>query len=142
MTFLSSYYNMTIHHFEIPHIPSKFENGTEKPRGPPIVRSYMLEINPNWVNGSRADRLNVIDARWVDMQSGYFIDITTVRPSDTHPVKGMLGCKDGHEYLEKSIFPLRETVFEGQLAHVPYAYVGIIIAEYGKKALTRVQLEE
>jgi hypothetical protein len=59
----------------------------------------MLEINPHYVNREQSDRLNVIDARWVDTTSGLFIDITTARYNYTHQAgEGMLSCKDGHEY--------------------------------------------
>jgi hypothetical protein len=59
----------------------------------------MLEINPNYKVRDQSDTLNVIDARWVDTDSGLFIDITTVHKNLTHPAgPGILSCKDGHEY--------------------------------------------
>ncbi len=80
--FLASYYNMTIHKYVT----------LEVPQG----RKYMIEINPNYVNGSTADRLNMIDGRWIDTITGVFIDITTVRPKKGQP--GSLACKDKHNY--------------------------------------------
>ena len=56
----------------------------------------MIEINPNYVNGSTSDRLNMIDARWIDTITGVFIDITTVRLKKGAP--GLLTCKDRHNY--------------------------------------------
>jgi hypothetical protein len=85
LNFLAEYYNMTVHRYRTPSIPDG--------------RDYMLEINPNYVNPSRTDKLNVIDARWVDTTSGLFIDITAVRRNESNPVPGLLQCKDGHEYL-------------------------------------------
>ena len=66
-------------------------------------RDYMLEVNPQYTDPSYKDYLNVIDARWIDYQTGLFIDITAVRP---HPSKAHTLCsKDKHE--EKvSIIPL------------------------------------
>lgn len=85
MHFLASYYNMTVFHYRTPRIPEG--------------RDYMLEINPHYTNREQTDRLNVIDARWVDTTSGLFIDITAARYNLTHPEgEGMLSCKDGHEY--------------------------------------------
>jgi hypothetical protein len=85
MQFLASYYNMTIFHYRTPRIPEG--------------RDYMLEINPMYKVRDQSDKLNVIDARWVDTESGLFIDITTVRKNYTHPAgPGILSCKDGHEY--------------------------------------------
>lgn len=83
--YLASYYNMTVFHYKTPRIPEG--------------RDYMLEINPHYANREQTDKLNVIDARWVDTESGLFIDITTARYNNTHPSgEGMLSCKDGHEY--------------------------------------------
>jgi hypothetical protein len=85
MHYLASYYNMSVFHYKTPRIPEG--------------RDYMLEVNPHYVNREQSDKLNVIDARWVDTTSGLFIDITTARYNYTHPAgEGMLSCKDGHEY--------------------------------------------
>ena len=85
MHYLASYYNMSVFHYKTPRIPEG--------------RDYMLEVNPHYVNREQTDKLNVIDARWVDTTSGLFIDITTARYNYTHPAgAGMLSCKDGHEY--------------------------------------------
>ena len=88
MHFLASYYNMTVHHHRLPHIPEG--------------RDYMLEINPHYVERTEADRLNVIDARWIDTETGLFIDITTIRRDDTRVLNGVEGAlmvKDRHHYL-------------------------------------------
>ncbi|KAL8739132.1 MAG: hypothetical protein Q9181_000161 [Wetmoreana brouardii] len=86
MHFLASYYNMTIHTVR----------STYAPQG----KNYMLEINPKWVDGSPNDELNQIDARWIDMLSGVFIDITAVRRKRKNP--GILFCKDRHRYRVSS----------------------------------------
>ena len=83
MHFLASYYNMTMHHYISPQMP-------------PGGRNYMLEINPGYVNGSPDDWLNVIDARWIDTETGVFIDITTARPKPGE--KGVIQIKDQHQY--------------------------------------------
>lgn len=85
MQLLASYYNMSTFHFKKPQVQE--------------WRNYLLEINPNYINREQTDKLNVIDARWIDMDSGMFIDITTVRYNLTHPEgEGILSCKDGHEF--------------------------------------------
>lgn len=56
----------------------------------------MLEINPGYVNGSAADWLNMIDGRYIDMDKGLFIDMTTVRRKEGST--GKLTCKDKHDY--------------------------------------------
>lgn len=85
--FLADYYNMTEHHFDIPNVKGG--------------RTYMLEINPNYLVKSEEDTLNKIDARWIDMSSGLFIDITAVRKDEEKRSQGnpeALTCKDKHHY--------------------------------------------
>ena len=77
---LASYYNMTIHTFYF---------------GEDERRDYMLEVNPKYTDPSYDDTLNVIDARWIDIETGLFIDITAVRPHETK--KGIMCSKDKHE---------------------------------------------
>lgn len=61
----------------------------------------MLEINPGYVNGSSTDSLNMIDGRYIDMESGLFIDMTTIRPKEGVP--GKMTCKDRHQYEVSTI---------------------------------------
>jgi hypothetical protein len=78
---------MTEHHFDLPGV----DGG----------RAYMLEINPNYVVKSEQDTMNKIDARWIDMSSGLFIDITAVRKDENKRKNGhpeALACKDKHHY--------------------------------------------
>jgi hypothetical protein len=48
-------------------------------------KKYLLEINPNYINTSTTDTFNHIDARWIDVSNGLYIDITTVHEAPTHP---------------------------------------------------------
>ncbi|EFW99162.1 mannosylphosphorylation protein [Grosmannia clavigera kw1407] len=129
MYYLAAYYNMSIFHYKTPRLP----NG----------RKYLLEVNPNYVNREQTDKLNVIDARWIDTETGVFIDITTARYNLTHPAgEGMLSCKDGHEYRDTYIFPLRNTVFEGTPVKIPYRYRDLLVAEYGTWALANTDFHD
>ena len=70
----------------------------------------MLEINPAYINGSPNDRFNMIDARWIDIETGVFIDITVVRHREgLEP--GMMDCKDRHKYMVSSPYFLSSCVF-------------------------------
>lgn len=83
--YLANYHNMS----------TFFYRTTAFPEG----RHYLLEVNPHYINREQTDVLNLIDARWIDTDSGMFIDITAVRYNMTHPEgEGMLSCKDGHEF--------------------------------------------
>jgi len=87
IAFLAKYYNMTEYHFNLPHIREG--------------RTYLLEVNPHYTIRTTSDKLNVIDARWIDTETGLFIDISTVRPNFTaraEGIEGALMCKDGHHY--------------------------------------------
>ena len=89
--FLASYYNLTLHTYQ--------------------KRNYMLEVNPNYRDGSFKDKLNVIDARWIDTETGLFIDITAVRSKKG--VKGVVASKDKHEEkVYSSTFPSAPFVLE------------------------------
>ena len=88
MHFLALNYNMSMYHYHLPNIPEG--------------RDYMLEVNPAYVNGDVKDKLNMIDARWIDTETGLFIDITTIRVNHTARALGIAGalmCKDKHHYL-------------------------------------------
>lgn len=115
--FLASYYNMTIHNFK--------------------KRNYLLEVNPKYTDDSYEDRLNVIDARWIDTETGLFIDITAVRPRPGK--KNVLCSKDQHEELTQDLFPLRDSIFEGQNVKIPYDYAKLLTSEYGTASLTRTK---
>jgi LicD family len=110
----------------------------------PGGRDYLLEINPNYKNDSITDFLNVIDGRWIDMESGLFIDITTLRPNRTAEAlgqRGMMMCKDKHWFWEKSIYPLRDSVFENIPVKVPHAYTELLEEEYTPQSLTRTNFQ-
>lgn len=94
MAFLAKYYNMTEYHYQIPGLLD--DQGNKK------TRTYLMEVNPHFVYRDTADKLNVIDARWIDTETGLFIDISTVRPdydSRAQGVQGALMVKDRHKYL-------------------------------------------
>ncbi|KAF2657008.1 hypothetical protein K491DRAFT_627426 [Lophiostoma macrostomum CBS 122681] len=139
MAFLAAYYNMTVYHFTV-KIPPEAAGDELDEAG----RDYLLEINPNWTNNSTLDLHNVIDARWIDMTTGLFIDITTLRynQSSEDTAEGQkLFCKDKHTYMSKSVFPLRESEYEGKPVKVPYSYAELLEEEYGKKVMTRTRWE-
>lgn len=104
------------------------------------VKKYVLDVNPHWVDRSK-DEDNKIDARFLDMESGLFIDITTLRGNGFKMNGGdveVMTVKDGHHYAYDDVFPLRESRFEGAPAWVPFAYPEILAEEYGEDALVDV----
>ncbi|KAF1930577.1 uncharacterized protein M421DRAFT_45816, partial [Didymella exigua CBS 183.55] len=121
-------------------------------------KRYLLEVNPHFTDTSTRDKHNRIDARWIDTSTGLFIDITTVHPvpsplpdaarrshkfvlkepaaHTTHQDQTHMYTKDTHLYATASLFPLRESSFEGTPISVPYAYEQLLLEEYGPRALT------
>lgn len=108
---------------------------------PPVKRTYLLDVNPAAVERERGNGLNIIDARWIDTRNGLYIDITGL--SETHPddQPGVWSCKNYHRYHTTDLYPMRETMYEGVIAKVPYAYDRILTQEYQEKALVLTDYE-
>ncbi|KAI9791245.1 MAG: hypothetical protein M1833_001558 [Piccolia ochrophora] len=106
-----------------------------------VKREYLLDVNPFHWQRVRGDGNNVIDARWIDTSNGLFIDITGLSETepDAHP--GVLVCKNYHRYKTTSLYPMRESTFEGVPAKIPYSYDQILTDEYKNKALVVTEYE-
>ena len=104
-------------------------------------RTYLLDVNPAIVERLRGNGNNVIDARWIDTSNGLYIDITGL--SETHPddQPGVWSCKNYHRYHTTDLYPMRDTLYEGVGAKVPYAYDRILIQEYKENALIVTEYE-
>ena len=98
-------------------------------------RKYLLDVNPWSRERHNGDGANIIDARWIDMSNGLYIDITGL--SELHPDQkpGVWSCKNFHDYHVRDLFPMRESTFEGVPALVPYAYKQMLEEEYNSQAL-------
>ncbi|TVY22326.1 Protein MNN4 [Lachnellula hyalina] len=130
LTWLGENLNMTFHNYT-----SLNEDGTSD------TREYLLDINPNHVERIRGDGQNVIDARWIDVSNGLFIDITGLSETNPSTQPGIWSCKNFHRYRTRDLYPLRETVFEGVPALVPYSFDRILTEEYSARALTKTMHE-
>jgi len=101
-----------------------------------ISRDYFLDVNPYYTERDRGDGMNIIDARWIDVRNGLYIDITGLSETEPDKYPGVWVCKNYHHYLIKDLYPLRESTFEGMPAKIPYAYDKILVEEYTETALT------
>ncbi|KAK4146459.1 uncharacterized protein C8A04DRAFT_9764 [Dichotomopilus funicola] len=127
-----THYNQTIHS----------HTSTNPLTGHKQHRSYLLDVNPFAGKLSRGRGENVIDARWIDMQTGMFVDITAVVEREPHRRPGVVSCKNFHRYkAERELFPLRESEFEGTAAMVPWDFEGVLVGEYGEKSLVVAEWE-
>lgn len=139
MFYLAAYHNMTTYH----HRPDALGED----------RDYLLEINPHFAHRDMDDWLNIIDARWIDMETGLFADITAARYALNHRKgEGVLYDKNGHEFRvsrgiakprrladkmqDTYLYPLQQTTFEKTPALIPYRYKEMLQSEYGDTALT------
>lgn len=106
-----------------------------------VSREFLLDVNP-WIwERERGDGANIIDARWIDLRNGLFIDITGL--AETRPAEqpGVWNCKNYHFYRTEELYPLRQTMFEDVPAKVPYNYDKILVDEYQDKALVVTEFE-
>ncbi|KAJ3345729.1 hypothetical protein HDU83_003752 [Entophlyctis luteolus] len=98
-----------------------------------LQNRFLLDVNPNFA-ARTPQRINTIDARVVDMHSGYLMDITAltkVLKSDDR-----VFCKSPHPYNLNDLLPLVETKLDGITVWRPRAVMAIIREEY-KSALTQ-----
>jgi hypothetical protein len=47
-----------------------------------------------------------------------------------------------HNYMYEDIFPLRETIFEGAAARIPFAYADVLTEEYGSESLSNTEYND
>jgi hypothetical protein len=128
LQFLARFYNMTVYDF-------RFHDTLGGPNN-----QYLLDINPSYPERvvGRLDN-NRIDARWVDMSNGAYIDITALHLFEAHArEKGrplLWQTKDGHVYDDADVYPLQRTIFEGVEALVPNNANKLTAKEYSDESL-------
>jgi hypothetical protein len=127
LSYMANYLNMTVYHY------------VDESNG--IARDYLLDVNPWFFERERGDGMNIIDARWIDVRNGLYIDITGLSETEQDQHPGVWSCKNYHHYPIKDLYPMRESTFEGMPAKVPYAYEKILVDEYAEKALILTEYE-
>lgn len=94
-----------------------------------VEREYLLDVNP-WIwERVRGDGNNVIDARWVDVRNGLYVDITGI--AETRPAQpGILNCKNYHVYrVSYTIFHLPVDVRGALCAYILTGVVNYLMRE-------------
>ena len=122
---MARHYNHTFHEYILPDDVTS--------------RKYLLDVNPWSWQRERGDGANIIDARWIDMRNGMYVDITALTKLDPNLHQGIWSCKAFHHYRTGELFPMRESTYEGVQAQVPYDYDRILIDEYGLNALVKTE---
>ena len=98
-------------------------------------RDYFLDVNPYWMERVHGDGANFIDARFIDMRNGLYVDVTALTELDPVNLPDIVSCKNYHNYRLQDIYPLRESTFEGTKAKVPFNYKTILAEEYSPRSL-------
>ncbi|KAG5355968.1 Protein MNN4 [Yarrowia sp. B02] len=99
---------------------------------------FYVDVGPAYVERLRGNGKNVIDARFIDVDSGMYIDITALAYAEQ---QHKFHCKNWHRYLIEDVSPLRRTLFEGKEAYVPNNFDVILTSEYKKEPLTNTRFE-
>lgn len=120
LLYLADHYNQTI----VDYLPPDADE----------ERKYLIDVNPWARQRDRGKGLNIIDARWIDMKTGLYIDITGLSNLDPKQ-PDTWQCKNNHKYEMTDIYPLRKTTFENVVARVPFHYDSVLVEEYNQKAL-------
>ena len=129
LAYLGQHFNQTIYNYTL--------EDTE----PSETRKYLLDVNPAIGERERGNGLNIIDARWIDMKNGLYIDITGLSETQPNIQPGVWSCKNYHRYHTTDLYPMRESMYEGVVAKVPYSYDRILTKEYNEKALVLTEYQ-
>lgn len=105
------------------------------------VMKYYIDINPYFIYRAHSNGMNVIDGRFIDMQTGLYIDMTALSEADPIRHPNIVSCKNNHKYLIDDLVPLRQTVFIGKPVYIPYEYEKVLQKEYSRRALTNGRFE-
>lgn len=123
------------------HRVKKYENQLWEDRFELLVNPHYLLRKTQNVNGLGRDK-NVIDARWIDTMTGYYIDITALSSeqandynNDMSPFTGdkstfIVQDKSPHTYSLDAISPTRRCRFEGMDLWCPNQIDTVLDEEY------------
>lgn len=123
---------------------------------------YFLDCGTFITLRERGNGLNNIDARFIDVDTGLYIDITGLAVSNSgapHRYKDELlpegwneqshnrtntnlflkayNCRNNHFSLYSELSPLVKTIVEGEIGYVPRKYADILKVEYNKGLLSK-----
>jgi phosphorylcholine metabolism protein LicD len=103
-------------------------------------RMFWFQTNPYYMQ--QKDN-QFIDARFIDVKSGIYIDISALWHSGRDPPgefkdiekkESLYHCKHYNWFSHDEIFPLRRTLYEGAQAYAPNKYDAILMKFYGEKS--------
>lgn len=113
-----------------------------------IVEDPNLGSNLFWLHTDpyylRENINQFIDARYIDIITGLYIDISAVWYDDTKPPQNIklkegevaIRCKHKNWFSFSDIFPIKRTIFEGAQAYMVRDVEDCILKSYGKRPIT------
>jgi len=106
---------------------------------------YLLEVAPTYIK--QGNGRNFIDARFIDINSGLYIDISALLHSNFKPPSNvvpnqdnlstmMVHCKNWNWHTLDELLPLRHSFFEGGSVYIPNNVSLILSRKYGPESFT------
>ncbi|AOA61329.1 hypothetical protein PP7435_CHR1-1200 [Komagataella phaffii CBS 7435] len=101
--------------------------------------SFFLDCGSSITHRTKGKGLNFIDARFINVETGLYIDITglstsqSARPprfSNASKKDPIYNCRNNHFYSHNNIAPLKYTLMEGVPSFIPQQYEEILREEY------------
>jgi hypothetical protein len=111
--------DVSVLYYELRHDYIRYHGTVYKKR-------YVFEVNLNY-KYRYFQETDKIDARFIDKQTGLYIDLTAVSYDATQQ---QLHCKSPHYYFPEEIFPLQSANFSGTPIWVPHKPLDILVREY------------
>lgn len=110
--------------------------------------AYLFEVSPTYVKQGNSN--NFIDARFIDINLGLYIDISALSHTNDVPppavyeldddlakLKTMaVHCKHWNWHRIDELLPLRHTYFEGLPIYIPKNVLSLLGKKYGKSSYT------
>lgn len=84
---------------------------------------FLIDVTPWYIERTKGNGRNVIDARFIDIENGAYIDITglaKIRGGDKP-----IACKADHLYAHSTLSPMRRTLYEGAPSYVNHNWNGL-----------------
>lgn len=109
---------------------------------------YLFEVSPTYTR--QGNGRNFIDARFIDVNTGLYIDISVLShtghqppqslyesTSDISKLKAMpVHCKNWNWHSLDELLPIRHTFFEGASVYIPSNVLSILLRKYGQDSFT------
>ncbi|CAN3372753.1 hypothetical protein DIURU_004758 [Diutina rugosa] len=121
---------------------------------------YFLDCGSSITHRNKGNGLNGIDARFIDVDSGQYVDITGLAVSedkmpadlyqyadseqrrmssfDRNKAMTVYNCRNDHFVMLHELSPLVPAVIENQVGYIPHDVVQPLLQEYGLKSVTNV----